>query len=230
MKAAYWKNRRLVRKYDDTTFRELASSPEINANGKADAVIISNVTAEKKVPRKLLSHDAQVIRLDHHTRLPVKNMYATPATLGNDRLANAVGAFVTFPNHPVLVIDAGTCIKYDFIDDKGRYHGGSISPGLNMRFKALHHYTGSLPLLKQEKKIMLTGTNTKEAMVSGVQAGALAEVNGFIDQYAAKHKSIKFILTGGDHRFFAGNLKKHIFVSPNLTLLGLNEILDHNIN
>lgn len=177
-------------------------------------------TIKKKFP---------LIFLEPTTPVPIKNKYQTPKTLGNDRLANAVGATVVFPKKNVLIIDMGTCIKYDFVDKKKNYHGGAISPGLQMRFKALKHFTAKLPLIKPSKNFPLTGKNTQESISSGVQNGIIFEINGMIDQYQKKHDELKVILTGGDQTFFADHLKSSIFAAPNLTLQGLNEILNYNV-
>jgi type III pantothenate kinase len=230
IKAACWNNKQLIRKYDDTSFSFLASDKAYIRNKFPEALLISSVRKDRKIPKLLASRFQKVITLNYLTRLPVKNLYLTPVTLGNDRIANAAGAAATFHHTPVLVIDAGTCIKYDFVNAKGHYKGGSISPGLQMRFDALHHFTDGLPLLKPDLKFHLTGATTKDAITAGVQAGILAEAEAVMEMYKKKYRGIKFILTGGDYRFFAGNLKKHIFVAPNLTLLGLNEILDFNIH
>lgn len=164
------------------------------------------------------------------TPLPVKNKYKTPKTLGKDRLANAAAAAAIFPAKDILIIDTGTCIKYDFIDKKKNYWGGAISPGLQMRFKALNNYTGRLPLLQPAKKFRLTGNNTKQSILSGVQNGMIFEIKGVINAYRKKYKNLNVILTGGDQAFFANHLKNSIFAAPNLTLHGLNEILNYNVH
>ena len=170
-----------------------------------------------------------IIILTYETPLPIKNKYSTPQTLGNDRLANAVGASIIFPKKNVLIIDMGTCIKCDFIDKNKNYLGGSISPGLQMRFKALKKYTAKLPLIKPSKDFSLTGDSTEQSILSGVQNGIIFEINGMIDQYEKKYDELKVIITGGDHPFFANHLKSSIFAAPNLTLQGLNEILNYNV-
>jgi len=230
IKAATWRGKRMMRKYDHVTFSMLRTRETYAGSAFPDAVIIATVRQDAIPQLPVFTKAKKLIMLDHRVKVPVNVKYRTPETLGNDRLANAVGGAVTFPGLPVLVVDAGTCIKYDFVDADGSYAGGSIAPGLQMRFDALHHFTARLPQIGISKKIRLTGRTTAEAMVSGVQFGAVAEVEGIIGRYREKHKKLRVILTGGDCRFFAGMLKKHIFVAPNLTLLGLNEILDHNIS
>lgn len=172
------------------------------------------------------------IELSGKTSLPVKNLYKTPETLGKDRIANAAGANYYFPGRNVLSIDAGTCIKYDFVNSENEYSGGAISPGLDMRFKALHHFTAQLPLIKKMKSggENLIGQTTKDSILSGVQNGVMAEISGIINQYRDKFKKVSVIITGGDSIFINTlvSKKNRIFAVPDLTLLGLNIILDFN--
>jgi len=161
--------------------------------------------------------------------IPIINNYETPLTLGNDRLAAAVGAAHIFKHSEVLSIDAGTAITYDFIDASGVYHGGGISPGIPMRFKALHTFTGKLPLIEMDEDAPLIGGNTRHSIASGVLNGTIAEVEGIIERYQAIYPSVKIILTGGDHNYFDKRLKVKTFASPNLVLEGLNLILNFNI-
>jgi type III pantothenate kinase len=162
------------------------------------------------------------------TRLPIENKYLTPQTLGRDRIANAVAASFEYKEQDVLIIDAGTCLKFDFIDRSGAYHGGSISPGLSMRYEALHHYTEMLPLLSPVEHTPLTGRNTHESIHSGVINGLIAEISGISEDYQQAYPDLQLILTGGDHRYFLNHLKKPIFADPKLTLKGLHYILLHN--
>ncbi len=173
--------------------------------------------------------------LDHRTPLPVKNLYTTPETLGNDRLANAVGAQSFYPGKNVIIIDAGTCIKYDFINAESEYLGGAISPGLSMRLRAMHDYTARLPLidinnLTNTPTIDLVGNSTTASLLSGAGKGALLEVEGAIDAYNKLYDDLVVALTGGDAPFFELHLKRKIFTHPNLVLFGLNKILQHNVN
>jgi type III pantothenate kinase len=169
--------------------------------------------------------------LEANTPCPIQNFYASPETLGKDRLAAVVGAASILPNFDVLVIDAGTCIKYDAIDREGRYFGGSISLGLEMRFAALSHFTARLPLLSpSEKNLDLVGTDTHSAMRTGVELGLKFEVWGFIDAYRQKFGAeLRVIFTGGNLSFFENMLNNCIFAQPNLLLLGLHQILKHNV-
>lgn len=199
------------------------------ANTGINKTIVSSVINHSKDISNFLSNHTQHILFDSNTKIPIKNNYQTPETLGKDRLAGAIGAHSLYPNTPILIIDAGTCIKTDFVSANGEYIGGSISPGINMRFKALNHYTDKLPILNLEKNYhSLTGKNTSESILSGVQNGALYEVKGFVDGYLKQYPDLKIVLTGGDAAFFALELKNHIFVCPELVLIGLNEIVEFN--
>ncbi len=169
------------------------------------------------------------INLDHKTALPIKNLYKTPKTLGDDRLAAVVAGHVLFPKENILVVDAGTCITYDLLNKKGEYLGGNISPGLRMRFAAMQHFTDKLPEVTPRKLKKSYGDTTVSAMRIGAQMGLIHEFEGFWRQYKVKMGDIKLILTGGDAIFFVKNLKTKIFVNQNLVLIGLNKILNYNV-
>ncbi|MCX6270982.1 MAG: type III pantothenate kinase [Bacteroidetes bacterium] len=169
------------------------------------------------------------MELDEKTPLPIKNLYDTPATLGKDRLAAAVGGHRLYLGENVLIINAGTCITYDVVTSAGEYIGGSISPGLRMRLKALHTFTGRLPLLSPEPGYSFPGRNTRDSILSGALQGAIEEVKGMINRYRQSFPDIKVLLSGGDISFFENPLKSGIFVVPNIVLIGLNEILDYNV-
>jgi type III pantothenate kinase len=164
------------------------------------------------------------------TDIPIKNLYQTIDTLGGDRLISAVAGNFLYPHQNVLVIDAGTCIKYNFVNDKNEFIGGAISPGIKMRFKALNAFTARLPLLQMEESYdTLIGRNSKENMLTGVELGALAELKGFINQYSFLFPDLKVVLTGGDTVFFEKHLKSSIFVDSLLILRGLNIVLNYNL-
>ncbi len=170
-----------------------------------------------------------LLELDAKTPLPIVNQYRTKNTLGKDRLAGIVGLAHRFPGKNALLIDAGTCITYDFIDKERNYWGGNISPGVEMRLDAMHHFTARLPQLKRPAKLPdLVGKTTKQAMQSGALLGAINEMEGFIGAYRRQYGRIKVLLTGGSAIFFAKYLKTKIFVDQNIVLSGLNQILIHN--
>jgi type III pantothenate kinase len=173
---------------------------------------------------------AELGLLNPATMLPIQKNYDTPQTLGADRLAAAVGASQIFPNENCLIIDMGTCIKYDYLEKGNIFQGGIISPGLKMRFKAMHHFTKKLPLIEEIAPWPnLIGKNTVEALKSGVLNGLLAEINGIIERYEAELTKFKIILCGGDAQLFESRLKNPTFVVPELVPLGLNKILLYNI-
>ncbi len=175
----------------------------------------------------------QSILPTHHFRattpLPIGNTYQTPQTLGTDRLATAVGAWHLFPNAPCLIIDAGTCITLDFLSEAGKFEGGNITLGVNMRFKALHEFTAKLPLVDSGEFSLptLTGKNTREAIYNGVVGGVLAEIENTIAGYCNLFPHLKVLVCGGDTNFLGSLLKVPIFALPNLGLIGLNQILNH---
>ncbi len=193
-----------------------------------EKTMVSSVVDLKKPAMSLLKRLPHFELLNHRTSIPIKNLYSTPHTLGNDRLANAIAGSFLFPEKNVLIIDVGTCIKYDFVNAGKEYLGGNISPGMNMRFKAMNEFTGKLPLVKPAAIKTLIGKSTMEAMQSGVMIGMADEISGFIERYKKNYKSLKVILTGGDARRFAGDLKLSIFAAEDLVNIGLNEIIRFN--
>ncbi len=167
------------------------------------------------------------IHLDHNTPVPIQNCYANPGELGKDRLAAAVGAYTRFSGKNALIIDMGTCITMNLLAD-GKFLGGNISPGLNMRLKAMHHFTAKLPSVPLGLPLEDIGTSTIHAMQNGAVKGAFREIETFIGEVHHKYGAINVILTGGDAVLFANYTKNKIFVSPYLVLEGLNEILKYN--
>jgi len=192
--------------------------------------IISHVTSLDQTLFSELRKIVQLIELDYRTKLPFVNKYLTPKTIGVDRLALIAGAKGQFPNQNVLVIDAGSCITFDFLNKNEEYFGGDISPGIEMRYKAVNNYTANLPLLKKIEMIPELGDSTKNAIHRGVLNGVIQEIEGVITQYKSKYQKLTVVLTGGDTIFLAKNLKSSIFAIPNFLLEGLNSILIHNID
>ena len=227
-KIGVFSEHRLLKKmiWDQWTLRDVK---ELVEQKNINRVALSTVGNLKKSVDNFFKKHFYYINLNANTALPIKNHYKTPQTLGKDRLAAVVGAFAEYPNQHNLVIDAGTCIKYDLITADGDYYGGSISPGIEMRLKAMHHFTAKLPLVKRGSLRTLVGKNTKTALQTGGQLGAIAEASGFIRWYEEKYGQINVILTGGDANFFAKKLKTPIFVNQNLVLTGLNKILNYNV-
>lgn len=226
-KTAIFENKNLIRtdSFEDFSQRDL---DEYLDNNSINACILASVAAQHEELKETLKHLPVFIELKADTKLPVKNKYTTPVTLGNDRLANIVGANTLFPQKDALVIDTGTCLKFDFINAQSEYLGGAISPGLYMRYKALHQFTERLPLLDPQDNVELIGDSTSNSIHSGVVKGMIAEINGIIQQYEKISDNLQVILCGGDARFFSNHLKNNIFAAPYLTLQGLNEILLYN--
>jgi type III pantothenate kinase len=169
------------------------------------------------------------IFLDEQVPLPLKIRYQTPETLGKDRVAAVVGATTLQPGRDILVIDAGTAITYEWVDASGTYWGGNISPGMTTRFKALHQFTGKLPLLQEAEEIPPLGYNTQTAIQAGVVNGIIYEMDAYIDELRLKHPNLLVFLTGGHSFYFERRLKNTIFADINLVLTGLNRILEYNV-
>ena len=194
---------------------------------KIDNAIISSV---KKLDKEVevLSLFCKVHVLTNNSKTPFKNSYATPQSLGVDRIALVTAAFYNNPHKNTLIIDAGTCITYDIINDYNEYLGGAISPGLLMRYKAMHNQTDGLPLLHPKELMDFIGNTTQSSMHSGVINGTVKEVDGVIEQYKLRFKDLTVILTGGDAHFFAKRLKNSIFANSKFLLEGLNYLLEYN--
>jgi len=212
--------------------RAFTDSGELRAfleNFSADHFIISTVTENAHTVSGWAKQARKKFILDATLPLPIKNKYATPHTLGVDRIAGVCGAQSMLPGFDCLVIDAGTCITYDMIDREANFLGGGISPGMRMRFQAVHTFTAKLPLINPVPDVPLIGDTTETCIQSGVINGLTAELNGIISQYQQKFDGLKVILSGGDARFFENKLKGTIFAVPELVLSGLNSILNYNV-
>jgi type III pantothenate kinase len=193
------------------------------------ACILSSVINHPVSVTSFLKSQFAFIELGAGTPLPLKNRYHTPETLGKDRLAAAVYGASAFPGKEVLVINAGTCITYDFVNARGEYIGGSISPGLQLRFRSLHTFTGKLPLVSFKKVSNPIGKDTESAILSGVICGMIHEIEGVAGFYLGKYPEVKIILSGGDVNYFVKQLKISIFAVPNCVIYGLHQILRFNV-
>lgn len=195
-----------------------------------ERAIVSSVGEEDAGTMAWLESKTRLVRFTHQCRLPVTLRYATPETLGTDRIANAVGANAIYPNCNVLSIMAGTCLVADFVNEKGDYLGGSISPGLRMRFQALSHFTARLPLVEPDDIVFLVGDTTRKSILSGVILGLANEIDGMIFQYERDFSPLKVIFSGGDSKLLQSFIKKRIFAAQNPILLGLHKILEMNVS
>ncbi|MBQ2858244.1 MAG: type III pantothenate kinase [Bacteroidaceae bacterium] len=191
-------------------------------------ILSSVISISENIRRQLSQLPFPILEFTYQTPVPIRNLYETPQTLGVDRLAAAVAAYTQKPHCPALVIDAGTCITYDFVDEHGQYQGGNISPGMEMRFKALHDFTDRLPHVTASGEKPAYGKSTETAIRSGVIRGIEHEIRGYIQQLKKNYPSLLVFLTGGNEISFDTNLKSGIFADGFLVLKGLNRILEYN--
>ena len=225
VKAAVFKENKLVeviqqRDFSENDIEALVSKYKVR-NGIYSSV--RGVDATKMLTK------CKFLALSHTTPLPLKNLYKTPETLGKDRIAGVVAAGAEFKGDNVLVIDMGTCVTYDFINANNEYLGGSISPGFDMRFKALNTFTGQLPKVEyKNENPELIGNSTHNSIMSGVFYGFKNELQGIINHYNSQYTNLKVVLTGGDIELFELEPKNRIFADKFLVLKGLNIILDYN--
>ncbi len=195
----------------------------------SEALLASVGSYKSKIASFLASFCTTII-LSEVVKLPFNNLYKTPTSLGEDRIALAAGATALFSNRNVLVIDAGTCITFDFINKNTEYMGGAISPGLHMRYQALNEFTENLPDLRFHEPLGLVGNDTNSSIHSGVVHGLVAEVNGIIELYEEQYSDLTVVLTGGDMIYLSKRLKNSIFAKPNFLAEGLNAILKYQIH
>ena len=219
-----------TRRYEsiDALLTALAERPPI------PAIVSSTSRPANEIKAQLSGSGRDVWVLDDQTPVPIRKEYDTPHTLGADRVAAAVGATGLFPGEDCVVLDLGTCLTADFVDGGRVFRGGLISPGLRMRFRAMHEQTARLPMVTYETGDRaswpdLTAKNTRQAMQSGVVNGLLFEMNGIIETYRRERPGTVVLLCGGDAPFFESRLKGPIFVVPELVLMGLNRILRYNV-
>lgn len=223
--ALFNEEKEVVRKksFQKTAINEINQWVNEHTN-PGDFCLISSVTNDN-----LQFSHLNTVAFDKRIKLPVHIAYKTPKTLGKDRIANAVAVWRKNPNAASLAIDLGTCIKYDIVNGEGVYLGGNISPGLKMRYRALHEFTDKLPLIQPEIFDFGYGDTTVTSMMNGVQHAILHEINGFIERYQEQFGELTIFMSGGDLKYFDKRYKNTIFADSNLTLYGLNEILKYNV-
>ena len=207
---------------------------EINAISKqylgVKDAIVSSVGKFSKSEVLALKANFNVFELTYRANIPFKNKYATPETLGVDRIALVSAAAIQFPKKNVLIIDVGSCVTYDFLNAQNEYLGGAISPGIELRYKSLHNFTDKLPLLSPEISSELIGNSTNLSIHIGVIQGVVLEIEGTITSYKENFKELTIILTGGGAHYLVDSLKNDIFANSNFLLEGLNYILENNKN
>ncbi len=229
VKLAVFQESKLLESYSSSIKNFFKKFQEIKKDHPQIAFsILSSVIKDTSELEKILEKQTKLFVLNESTKLPFKNNYASPQTLGKDRLALVAAGSLKFQNKNLLVIDAGTCITFDFKNNVNEYLGGAISPGLQMRLKALNHFTAKLPLVDLDENVPLIGDSTQNSILSGVLNGVSAELDGIIDRYKADYKYLTVILTGGDTQILSKRVKNSIFANPNFLLEGLNYILEFN--
>lgn len=209
---------------------ELVLNRSLLLDWKPSSIIVSSVNKEAETELRLHELKIPIVYLNYKTKLPIEIAYETPETLGKDRIAAVVGAKSLAIGKNLLVIDAGTCITYDFLTSESVYLGGAISPGVQMRLGAMNNFTSQLPLIDWGgvKRPENVGRTTISSMLSGAVNGLIGEMNAFISDYKKQYPELKIVITGGDANFFEKELKNGIFADQNLVLKGLNEILIDN--
>jgi len=211
-------------RFDDMAKSLILDHPDLKG------LIYSDVS--NKVGEFLEKFSAQfpITAVHSQMKLPFENHYESPNSLGSDRIVLVAAACKNYPNTNVLIIDLGSCITYDFLDSNGIYHGGAISPGFDMRYKSMHHYTGNLPLLEAKKPKNPRGKNTDQAIHAGIYFGILDEINSRMEYYEHKYDSLTVILTGGDANKLPKTLKNSIFAHSNFLAEGMLHLLKLNID
>jgi type III pantothenate kinase len=197
-------------------------------NNSFEWCILSSVIYHDKEIEAIISTHCPLQLISYQSKLNFSINVEQPETIGADRLALLAGAMVKFPEKPVLIISVGTCITYSYVDASSTFQGGSISPGVDMRFKAMHHYTSKLPQASLYEHVDLIGKNTLANLQSGVFHGLIGEINHFIDAFYTDNPLGEVILTGGHTPFFAERLKRRIFADPDLLFYGLQSLAHLN--
>lgn len=223
-KVGVFRGEDMIEKIVEVGLKELG---ELLQGKNPGRVIACSVSHKEEDIRSVLS-GYNFTYLNADTKLPFELSYTTPATLGTDRIAAVAGAKKLFPGKNCLVIDAGSCITYEVLTSEGKYLGGAISPGINMKFKSLNTFTASLPLLERAEEVELTGKSTREAILSGVIYGTIAEIREIIRMYRNKLPDLQLVICGGDTGYLAERLDPDIYRAPDLVLSGLINILNYN--
>ena len=206
----------------------LATIEKLLALHQPQKTILSSVINHDAAIENLLAQKTAFHKLSHLTKTNFATAVGKPETIGADRLALSAAAVHFYPGKNNLVIALGSCITYNFINQYNQFIGGGISPGMDMRFKAMHIFTAKLPDVKKDWNFPLIGYDTKTNMQSGVIAGMAFEIDGFINAYAAKYVNFNAVLTGGDTSYFAGQLKNKIFADPYFLFKGLYALSETN--
>ncbi len=226
-KLALFRNDELVdvRKFDTLKPSDLTS---LSSEYSMDKAIISSVIKEDEEIKDWLKNRIPFVEMSPNVTLPFKLAYVNKETLGSDRIAACVGGRLHASTGNLLVVQAGSCVTFDFVDDQNMYKGGSISPGIGMRLMSMKHFTSKLPDIEFEEIDAFVGNSTKLSMLAGVTCGIASEIDGMIDRYKTKYGNLTIFLTGGAVKYFDKWLKNSNFAKPNLVMEGLNSILNIN--
>ena len=228
LKLAVFDGGRLVAQQCVGELREETFAGLLGGARAARAVVASTRGEAPAIVEAVRRHTDYLLEFTPATPVPIGNAYLTPATLGRDRLAAAVGAATLYPGRNALIVDFGTAVTLDFVSADGVFRGGCISPGMAMRFRALHEYTAALPLCDATDSAELLGRTTDEAVRLGVMNSLAFEIEGYIASMQGEIEDLCVIFTGGDTNFFAKRIKNTIFANCNLVFWGLNRILEYN--
>lgn len=229
VKAALFNEQTLVSDYNFSEEEALTGIVNLVNTNQPEATILCSVANHPPELKMLLQEQTRLVVLTSNTVLPIMNAYHSPDSLGMDRLAIAVAANAAYPDRNNLVVSVGTAITYNFVHQNKAFRGGSISPGLHLRFRALHEFTDKLPLVSENGDVPVLGYDTETSIRSGVVLGMAAEIDGMINYYKEQYSGLNVVLTGGNAGLFAGKLKNQIFADSQLLLKGLNTILRHNV-
>ena len=228
LKLAVFDGGRLVAQQCVGELREETFAGLLGGARAARAVVAPTRGEAPAIVEAVRRHTDYLLEFTPATPVPIGNAYLTPATLGRDRLAAAVGAATLYPRRNALIVDFGTAVTLDFVSADGVFRGGCISPGMAMRFRALHEYTAALPLCDATDSAELLGRTTDEAVRLGVMNSLAFEIEGYIARMQGEIEDLCVIFTGGDTNFFAKRIKNTIFANCNLVFWGLNRILEYN--
>jgi type III pantothenate kinase len=191
------------------------------------AILCSVVSIEPQI-QLFLKEKTILLKVNSQLKLPFENRYETPETLGADRIGLVAAAVFKYPGKNCLVVDAGSCVTYDFISSDGIYRGGAISPGIQMRFKAMHEHTNKLPFVTLKEEFIAIGANTQNSILAGAVNGLVFEIEGWQSSLERTYEDLTLILTGGDAQFLSKRLKNTIFAHSNFLVQGLRQLLDYN--
>lgn len=229
VKAALFENGKIAEQFSYSPSDATAAITELVDDRQPSYAIISSVSKQSAdVEEALTARVSRFLKLTDTTPLPIINAYSA-GSLGTDRLAVAVAAHVLYPGKNNLVVCLGTCVTYNFVQSNRTFRGGAISPGLQMRLRAMHEFTDQLPKVPLDGETLLLGYDTETCMRSGAVFGIMSEVDGMVNEFSAQYPDFNAVLTGGDLRYFEGKLKSKIFADPDFVLKGLNIILKHNV-